>query len=104
MKIIFPSLISMWFLIIAVFPIPEYNFYILLRWIICSTAIYIAYNSYKSKKIYWSWIMGIVALTFNPTRAFHFEKDTWSVIDLAAAILFGITILIFRVNKKKRIR
>ncbi len=99
-KIFLLSLISLCLLVIAVFPIPEYNFFILLRWIITFAAVYITYVSYKSKKMYWSWVMGIVALVFNPIRTFHFEKETWAVIDIVVAVLFGVTILIFMIDKK----
>ncbi len=101
-NIITPSLLTSVLLILGAFPIVDYNYYVLLRWVVCLIAIYIAYHSYKSKKNYWFWVMGIVALVFNPVSTFHFEKETWAVIDIVAAVLFGVTILIFIPKNKDK--
>ena len=100
-QIIIPSIVVMILLLIAIFPIEEYGYYILLRWIVCLTAIYIAYFSYEAEKIYWTWVMGIIALIFNPLIPFHLGKDIWIVVDLIAAIVFGINTFIFK-RKNKR--
>lgn len=100
-QILLPSLIVATLLIIAVFYIKEYSYYIFLRWIICLTAIYIGIYSYETKKIYWVWIMGLVVLIFNPIIPFHLGKDIWIIIDFITAIIFVITILIFREKKTK---
>ncbi len=100
-QIITPSIVVMLLLFIAIFPIEEYGYYILLRWIVCLTAIYIAYFSYEAEKIYWSWTMGIIALIFNPLIPFHLGKDIWVVVDFIAAIVFGINIFIFKRNNKR---
>jgi len=94
-QIIIPSIVVMILLLIAIFPIEEYGYYILLRWIVCLTAIYIAYFSYEAEKIYWTWIGGIIALIFNPLIPLHLGKDVWIVVDFIAAVIFGITIFIF---------
>ena len=101
-QIITPSIVVMILLFIAIFPIEEYGYYILLRWIVCLTAIYIAYFSYEAEKIYWSWTMGIIALIFNPLIPFHLGKDVWIIVDFISAVIFGINIFIFkRKNKRK---
>lgn len=83
-------------LLIAILPIREYGFYVLLRWIVCLTAIYLAYCSYQIGKHSWTWMMGIIASIFNPIMPFHLGKNIWAVIDFVVAIVFGITFLIFR--------
>jgi len=103
-QIIIPSIVVMILLFIAIFPIEEYGYYILLRWIVCLTAIYIAYFSYETEKIYWSWTMGIIALIFNPLIPFHLGKDIWIVLDFIVAIVFGINIFIFKKNKREEKR
>ncbi len=100
-QIIIPSIVVMILLFIAIFPIEEYGYYILLRWIVCLTAIYIAYFSYEAEKIYLTWVMGIIALIFNPLIPFYLGKDIWIVVDFIVAIVFGINIFIFK-RKNKR--
>ena len=95
-QIIIPSIIVMILLIVAICPIEEYAYYILLRWIVCITAIYIAYLSYEAEKEYWTWVMGIIALIFNPLIPFHLGKDIWVVVDFIAAGIFGSNVFIFR--------
>lgn len=103
-QIITPSIVVMILLFIAIFPIEEYGYYILLRWIVCLTAIYIAYFSYEAEKIYWSWTMGIIALIFNPLIPFHLGKDVWIIVDFISAVIFGINIFIFKKNKREEKR
>lgn len=100
-QIVIPSIIVMILLLIAIFPIEEYGYYILLRWIVCITAIYIAYFSYETEKIYWTWVMGIIAFIFNPLIPFHLGKDIWIVVDFIAAVIFGTNMFIFK-RKNKR--
>ncbi|NQT79222.1 MAG: hypothetical protein HQ555_02365 [Candidatus Aminicenantes bacterium] len=97
--ILLPSIIVAIFLLIAVMPIKEYSYYILIRWIVCLAAIYIAYCSYEAEKIYWIWIMGVVALIFNPIIPLNLGKGIWTIIDVITALVFVVTIFIFR-NRK----
>ena len=99
---LFPSLITSILLIIAIFPIIEYKFYILLRWLVCFTAIFIAYFAYQEKKINWMWMMGIIAIVFNPIRPIHLNKGIWQVIDFFAAVIFVVTIYVFGEERKRQ--
>jgi hypothetical protein len=76
-------------LFIAIAQMP-YGYYQLLRWFICGVGAYGAYLSYEQKKMKWVWILGIIALVFNPFFKFYFTKETWVIIDLVAGILFCI--------------
>jgi hypothetical protein len=77
-----------------------YVYYQLLRFFISGVGAYGVYLSYKKKKIGWAWILGIIALIFNPILKFYFAKEIWKVIDLIAGVLFCIY---FRnVNKSKQ--
>ena len=76
-------------LFIGLFKMP-YGYYQLLRWFICGVGAYGAYLSYQENKTGWAWILGIIALVFNPFLKFYFTKETWVIIDLVAGILFCI--------------
>ncbi len=69
-----------------------YGYYILLRWVVTGTALFILWTAYELKKTSWLWIMGIIALLFNPIAPIHLDKETWVVIDLIVAGLFLVSI------------
>jgi len=98
-KIVIPSLISVVMLALA---IPEgwpYGYYTLLRFVVCASAIFIAYTAFELEKIKWTFLMGFIALLFNPLIPIYLTKGIWVVIDVVTAILFVIAIFIVR-NKK----
>ena len=84
-------------LLLAILPLP-YGYYTLLRLVVCITAIFLAWMSYKKQKIRWTWAMGLIALVFNPIMPLHFGKEIWVVIDLSTAIFF--TIFLIKVKLK----
>ena len=76
-------------LFIALARLP-YGFYQLLRFFICGVGAYGAYLSYQSGGKVWPWILGIIALIFNPFLKFYLDKETWQVIDFLAGVIFCI--------------
>ncbi len=67
-----------------------YSYYQILRWVTCGVAAYSAFLAYENKKMTWVWIFGITAVLFNPIASIHFERETWQVLDVAAAlVMFG---------------
>jgi len=83
-------------LLLSVFPMP-YGYYQLLRWFICGVGVYGAYLSYEKKNVKWAWILGIIALIFNPFAKFYLEREGWKVMDLVVGILFCVY---FKKNEK----
>ena len=92
-QILLPSIITSVLLLIAVLPIKQYSFYIILRWIVFISAIYIGYFSYKEKRPTWVWLMGIIAVLFNPIEPIHMSKGFWQPIDFVTAIIFILVII-----------
>jgi len=92
-----PIIISTIMLLLAILPIWPYGYYMLLRLVVCGTAIYVAYNATKINKQGWMWTMGFIALLFNPLIPIHLDKTTWSIINLAVATV--IIVLLFKIKK-----
>ena len=65
-----------------------YGYYQLLRWFICGVGAYGAWLSYEDKKIKWVWILGVIAVIFNPFVKFYLGIGLWKLVDLVAGILF----------------
>lgn len=90
------SLIGIIMLIMGALLRLPYDYYTLLRIVICGIAIYSAYKSYEMNKMAWAWTMGFIALLFNPLIIFHFSKGTWAIIDIISAIALAISIIVIR--------
>ncbi len=92
------SIIAVAMLLLAVpSGIWPYGYYILLRWVVTGTAFFALWAAYELKKQSWIWIMGAVALLFNPIAPIHLDKDTWVVLDFIVAGLFLTSI--FKIKK-----
>jgi hypothetical protein len=76
-----------------------YDYYTLLRFVVCSTTAYGTFLAVRFKQITWAWIFGIVAVLFNPIFPIHLEKSTWGIIDVVVALLLIVSIFLFRVTK-----
>ena len=80
-------------LLIAVAPMP-YNFYNILRWVICLAALYLQSIGLLWRKHGTWWVaivFGCVAILFNPINPADIARAVWIPIDLACSILFGYT-------------
>ncbi|OIO54797.1 hypothetical protein AUJ46_02310 [Candidatus Peregrinibacteria bacterium CG1_02_54_53] len=89
MRIIIVGTALMLFLALADFP---YAYYQILRWVVCGVAAYSAYNAHEHRSIVWTWIFGVVAILFNPIAPIHFQRETWMTLDVAAAVIFLISL------------
>lgn len=70
----------------------QYGYYILLRWVVTASAIFLVWLAYDLEKQFWVIVMGVVALLFNPVAPVYLNKGTWVVIDFVVAILFFTSI------------
>ena len=77
-------------LVIAVLPLP-YGYYQLLRLAVTAVALYIAWSEYQASNGMTGWALafGLCALLFNPLIPVHLSRESWFVIDLAVAGIFG---------------
>ena len=90
------SVISVILLLLAIPAIWPYGYYILLRWIVSLSAVFLLWLAYELKKTFWLFLMGIVVILFNPIIPIHLDKETWIVIDFIVAILFLVSIFKIR--------
>ena len=75
-----------------------YSYFQLLRWVVCGIGAYSAYMTYERRRTGWAFVFGIIAVLFNPIMPFYLQKETWQVLDIAAAIPF----LVFPFTKIKQ--
>ncbi len=74
-----------------------YGYYIILRWVVAVAALFVLWVAYQLKKQSWLWIMGVIAILFNPIVLIHLDKETWVVIDFIVAGVFLVSI--FKIKK-----
>ena len=98
---VIPALIIAVMLLVAVADLP-YGYYQLLRWATCGVAVFVAFRAYKVGKTWITWLFGLIVVLFNPIVPIHLTKEIWRPIDLASAIIFGLSILFLSTPGKKR--
>ena len=98
------SVTSIIFLLLAIPTFWPYGYYVLLRWIITASAIFLLWVAYDLKKTFWLFLMGIVAILFNPLIPIHLDKGTWVIIDFIVAILFLISIFKIKTYERKNLK
>lgn len=90
--------IAILILLLAIPPMWPYGYYILLRWVVMVTAILTLWTAYNLKKNVWVWLMGGIAILFNPIAPIHLDKETWVIIDFIVAILFLVSIFKIKIS------
>jgi len=71
----------------------DYDYYIVLRFVVFFVCGYYAYKFYKKlssagKEVQpWVWLLGGVAVVFNPFMPLNLGKDMWIFVDIVAAII-----------------
>ncbi len=64
----------------------QYGFFTILRFVVFSTTAYVAYLAHQDQKEGWTWLLGAIAVLFNPLIPIHLTRDVWVVIDFITAI------------------
>ena len=100
-KIFVPQLICSAFLIFALNPDNPYGYYVLLRLICFSSFIYLAYKIIILGKHNWAYVLGSMALIYNPIIRVHLEREIWSIINIITILVLIPTIHLLPKNINK---
>jgi len=73
-----------------------YGYYQFLRVVTCGVAAYLAFIANLSKKEVWTWILGIIAVIFNPFLPIHLSREIWQVFDLVTAVIFFVSMFFIK--------
>ncbi len=69
-----------------------YGYFTFLRFIVCFVAAYNAFLAHSKHKVEWAWILGGIAVLFNPIVPLHMNRQLWIVIDVLVAAIFIISL------------
>ena len=76
-------------------------YYQLMNWIVVGAALTAAWQFYKQKNLWLTWLYAFIAVTFNPLAPLHIQQDIWRIIDIAAAIIIALALVFMKNNSKK---
>ena len=79
-----------------------YDFYTIMRWIVCGVSAYGAFVEFERKRTTWAWTFVIMAVAFNPIAPVRLSRETWAPIDVLAAGILVASVVASR--KAKEIR
>jgi len=71
------------------------GYYVLLRLVICGICAYLAVTAYQRRMLNWVWILGGLAVLYNPLIPVRLNRAVWFDVNVATIALIGLTIWIF---------
>lgn len=83
-------------LVLAVTTGWPYGFYTFLRIVVCGTAIWLAVEAYQLEKVPLAWVLGGLAVLFNPLIPIYMRRMQWRWFDFLALLVFAISVGILR--------
>jgi hypothetical protein len=94
------TIITSGLLFVALFDGLPYGYFTFLRFAVCAVGFYLAYKTYEdNKESLWVWAFAGIAVLFNPIIIVHFERATWTVIDLIIGIFFVLSMFLIKIKK-----
>ena len=72
-----------------------YGYYVLLRILVCGSCVLLANLSAASGLKNWTWLLGGLAVLYNPIFVIHLDRDLWSVINFATIWVLAIHMFVF---------
>ena len=91
-----PAIIPALLLVAAVFGRWPYGFYTLLRLIVCGCSIYLAVKATSTRTVAWTWIMGAMAVLFNPILPIRMQRSDWQIVDALAAVTLLVFVAVYK--------
>jgi len=87
---VIPAIGAALLLIVALGSHP-YGYYTFLRWVVCIARGLVVYQASQARGQEWAvWVFGVIVVLWNPLVPVHLGRETWAILDVVAAILFGI--------------
>jgi len=87
-----PLVVSISMLLMAALESWPYGFYQLLRIVVTGSAAYVALQT-AGQRQFWPWIMGAIAILFNPLLPISFARNDWQPIDFVVAVIFIVALV-----------
>lgn len=79
-------------MLVAALGYHPYDYYTLLRWVVCVISVLVAAKAGGEGKRSWMWVFVVIALFFNPLFPVHLRRQTWAIIDVLTALVFVVSL------------
>ena len=86
------AVISIALLVLAAVGRWPYGFYTFLRIVVCGSAVYLAVHAHQTRNVLWAWVMGAVAVLFNPLVPVYLRRSQWFWFDVIASLVFILSL------------
>lgn len=73
-----------------------YDFYTILRWVVCGVCSYGAFVEFGRNRSTWAWLFVIMAVAFNPIVPVGLSRETWAPINALGAGFLVASVLVGR--------
>ena len=73
-----------------------YSYYTVLRWLACSAAVVLVWRG-AVQGVKWAWALMPLAILFNPIAPLHFSRETWQILDIAAAAAMVLAVILMEI-------
>lgn len=74
----------------------SYDFYTIMRWVVCGVCSYGAFVEFGRNRSTWAWLFVIMAVAFNPIVPVRLSRETWAPIDAIGAAFLVASVLASR--------
>ena len=91
-----PQIISIIMLLWALNPKNPYGYYVLLRIVLCAVCTFLAFRALEIENTAWAWILGMMAVIYNPIIPIHLTRKIWSVVNALTIVVLSMTFVTLR--------
>ena len=83
--------VSATILLIALLDGWSYGFFTLIRFIVSISCVYVAIMALHEGKEFLVWVLGFIAILFNPIIPVYLDREIWIVIDIIVSVFLMST-------------
>jgi len=95
------AIISILLLFLAIIERWPYGFYTFLRIVVCVSALYLAFQAHKIHKPFSTWVLGGVAVLFNPFVPIYMQRTQWRWFDFLGLVVFVASLGVVRARRSE---
>jgi hypothetical protein len=68
------------------------GFYTYLRIWVCGSSVYLAFRAHQTRNVLWAWVMGAMAVLFNPLIPIYLRRSQWFWFDVIGSLVFILSL------------
>ena len=73
----------------ALLPMNPYAYYIVLRWVVCITFLWLGRRAWERKLFSWAFPLYAISVLYNPITRVPLSRAVWTVVNIATALVIS---------------